>query len=365
MKTQRFYALGALLITSLISCSESPPTFHADTSPSRLSDWGLFNQSDQSLTPTQFNMVYRPANQLFSDYAQKLRTIWIPEGAKAQLVGDELSYPVGTVVSKTFYYPTDSAGNLQRTEEVIAESIDLSANQLIETRLLVKRSAGWEAFPYVWNDEGSEAFLRVAGTSKALKLQDAHGSSEFVYFVPNENQCSGCHVTEHPDGEMHPLGAVATQLSASFIYPDNVSSSQLDEMLARGWLDIEANVTPPPSWRDPSETLEDRALAYLSMNCGHCHNPDGAADTSNLILTGQHEQPVNMGVCKPPVAAGGGAGDRLYSIVPGKPAESILVYRMQSAKPDEMMPELGRALVHEQGVELISQWIASLPGSCS
>ena len=114
-------------------------------------------------------MVYRPANQLFSDYAQKLRTIWIPEGSKAQLVGDELSYPVGTVVSKTFYYPTDSAGNLQRTEEVIAETIDLSASQLIETRLLVKRSAGWEAFPYVWNDEGSEAFLRVAGTSKAFE----------------------------------------------------------------------------------------------------------------------------------------------------------------------------------------------------
>ena len=366
MNTQRFSALGALLITSLVSCSESPPTFHADINPSRLSDWGLFDLSDESLTPTQFNMVYRPANQLFSDYAQKLRTIWMPEGAQAQLVGDELSYPVGTVVSKTFYYPTDGAGNLQRMEEVISESIDLSVNQLIETRLLVKRSAGWEAFPYVWNDEGSEAFLRVAGTSKALKLQDGHGSSEFVYFVPNENQCSGCHVTEHPDGEMHPLGAVATQLSASFTYPDNVSSSsQLGEMLARGWLDGETSVTPPPSWRDPSETLEDRALAYLSMNCGHCHNPKGAADTSNLILTGQHEQQVNIGVCKPPVAAGGGAGDRLYSIVPGKPAESILVYRMQSAKPDEMMPELGRALVHEQGVEMISHWIASLSGGCS
>ena len=260
-------------------------------------------------------MVYRPANQLFSDYAQKLRTIWIPEGAKAQLVGDELSYPVGTVVSKTFYYPTDSAGNLQRTEEVISRVNRPLSQPAHRNTPAGKRSAGWEAFPYVWNDEGSEAFLRVAGTSKALKLQDEHGSSEFVYFVPNENQCSGCHVTEHPDGEMHPLGAVATQLSASFTYPDNVSSSQLDEMLARGWLDIE-NVTPPPSWRDPSETLEDRALAYLSMNCGHCHNPDGAADTSNLILTGQHEQQVNMGVCKPPVAAGGGAGDRLYSIVP-------------------------------------------------
>ena len=60
MNTQRFSALGALLITSLISCSESPPKFHADTNPSRLSDWGLFDLSDESLTPTQFNMVWEP-----------------------------------------------------------------------------------------------------------------------------------------------------------------------------------------------------------------------------------------------------------------------------------------------------------------
>ena len=66
-----------------------------------------------------------------------------------------------------------------------------------------------------------------------------------------------------------------------------------------------------------------------------------------------------MGVCKPPVAAGGGAGDRLYSIVPGKPAESILVYRMQSAKPDEMMPELEELLCMSRG--RTDQPVDSLP----
>jgi len=38
---------------------------------------------------------------------------------------------------------------------------------------------------------------------------------------------------------------------------------------------------------------------------------------------------------------------------------------MQSNKPDEMMPELGRALVHAEGIELISSWIATLSGDCS
>jgi hypothetical protein len=71
-----------------------------------------------------------------------------------------------------------------------------------------------------------------------------------------------------------------------------------------------------------------------------------------------------MGVCKPPVAAGGGAGDLQYGIVPGDPDSSILHYRVASAKPDEMMPELGRSLVHEEGVALIREWIGTLTGSC-
>jgi hypothetical protein len=29
-----------------------------------------------------------------------------------------------------------------------------------------------------------------------------------------------------------------------------------------------------------------------------------------------------------------------------------------------MMPELGRSLVHEEGVALLREWIGTLPGSC-
>ena len=29
-----------------------------------------------------------------------------------------------------------------------------------------------------------------------------------------------------------------------------------------------------------------------------------------------------------------------------------------------MMPELGRSLVHEEGVALLREWIDTLPGSC-
>lgn len=29
-----------------------------------------------------------------------------------------------------------------------------------------------------------------------------------------------------------------------------------------------------------------------------------------------------------------------------------------------MMPELGRMIKHEEGIQLISDWIASMPNSC-
>ncbi len=365
MHFKRLIVVGAFLLTGLVACEQAPPVYHASDNPTRLSDWNLFDLSGDSLTPSPETMVFRPANQLFTDYAQKLRTLWIPDGLQATMVNGEIEYPVGTVVSKTFYYPTDSSGNTLHATETIEQQVSLNTNRLIETRLLVRRESGWDAFPYVWNEDETEAFLRVAGTSQPLSLQSENGDIDFVYFVPNENQCAGCHVTEHPDGDMHPLGAIATQLASNLEYPISEGPSQLDQLVARGWLEDLPNTSAPTAWRDESADLEDRALSYLNMNCGHCHNPEGAADTSNLILNGDHGQLVNMGLCKPPVAAGGGAGDMLYGIVPGQPEQSILLYRMESDAPDEMMPELGRSLVHREGIELVSQWIALLPGNCN
>jgi len=63
-------------------------------------------------------------------------------------------------------------------------------------------------------------------------------------------------------------------------------------------------------------------------------------------------------------AASGAAGSLLYSIVPGSSEQSIMLYRMRSEKPDEMMPELGRSLIHDEGIDLITRWLANMTGSC-
>ena len=355
--------ISILIIVGITSCTETTPVFHADGSPARLSQWNQLALQGTVLTPNESTEVYLPANQLFTDYAHKLRTLWMPSGRSATLIDEEIVYPVGTVLTKTFYYPKDQTGKLIKVVDKSPLEVDTQNSQLIETRVLVKRETGWDALPYVWNDEQTEAFLRVAGASKAISLKTETGPNlDFVYFVPNGNQCSGCHVTSHPDGGMRPLGAVAKQLHAKFSSTD--SDLQSDMLVANGWLDQTLDQPATDAWRDALLDTESRAVAYLNMHCGHCHNPDGAADTSALLLDGSHTSPVGRGICKPPIAAGGGTGNLKYGIVPGAPEQSILLFRMASDKPDEMMPELGRSLVHQEGLTLLRDWIGSLSGDC-
>ena len=332
------------------------PLFYPEENPSRLSQWGLFSLGDGALQPAVGTEVFVPANQLFSDYASKLRTIWLPDGTPAPVVDGEYDYPIGTVLSKTFYYPVEviPAGDAE------SSGIDLATHRLLETRLLVKRAGGWEALAYVWDEQEQDAYLRVAGDVIPLELHRhtlkqppvyyiadvadvadsaaaAETGTEFTYFVPDRNQCAACHVISHPDGGLQPLAATVRQLRQR---PATIS------------------------YDDPAADLHSRAIEYLNINCGHCHNPQGSADTSALVLTGEHVSAAELGVCKPPVAAGGGSGDRRFSIVPGDPEGSILLYRMRATALDEMMPELGRSLPHAEGIRLISEWIAAMPGDC-
>ena len=107
-----------------------------------------------------------------------------------------------------------------------------------------------------------------------------------------------------------------------------------------------------------------RARAYLDINCAHCHNAAGAADTSGLHLNFDAPMDRNFGICKSPTAVGQGSGDRLYDIYPGRPDESILVYRMEHTDPAIAMPELGRSTVHVEALRLMKEWIGGLPGDC-
>ena len=113
-------------------------------------------------------------------------------------------------------------------------------------------------------------------------------------------------------------------------------------------------------WSDKSSSLDAKARSYLDINCAHCHIEGGSANTSGLYLDYTENRKIYLGIFKKPVATGRASNNLSYSIVPGEPKKSILLFRMESLDPGIMMPESGRALQHKEAIELINEWIKNL-----
>jgi len=183
---------------------------------------------------------------------------------------------------------------------------------------------------------------------------------DLAYSAPSQSLCKSCHVK---DGKLTPIGPKARQLNRNAVFA-NIEENQLTHYASLGILSglpALSKVFKTPVWNDPSSgSLHGRALAYLDMNCAHCHSEGGPGNTSALHLTEFETNEFNLGVNKHPIAAGGGTGGRPYDIVKGEPENSILLYRMEATSPGEMMPEVARKLVHTEGVELIREWILKM-----
>ena len=117
-----------------------------------------------------------------------------------------------------------------------------------------------------------------------------------------------------------------------------------------------------PHWqaRADNPDLEALARGYLDVNCAHCHQPGGSASNSGLDLRWEQRDTYAIGIGKPPVAAGRGAGGHKVSIAPGDADASILVHRMSSTEPGVAMPELGRSTNDDEGIAAIRAWIESM-----
>jgi uncharacterized repeat protein (TIGR03806 family) len=317
--------------------------------PQKLSEYGLFLGNGSTQEPAEGVLPYDVNSPLFSDYATKYRFMRLPPGTSAVYEDAEVfDLPPGTILIKTFAYPLDMrAPGLGR--------------RLIETRLLIHRPQGWIGLPYVWNDEQTEATLEIAGVKREVTWIHSDGRERHLdYLVPNTNQCLGCHENEKV---MRPIGIRARYLNREYAYSDG-TENQLTRWSKRGYLQGAPSPERAPRlpvWDDPATgTVEQRARAWLEINCAHCHNPRGPARTSGLDLTAAQADPHKIGVRKTPIAAGRGTGGRSFDIVPGRPDDSILMYRIESLQLGVMMPELSRRLVHEEGVALVRQWIAEM-----
>lgn len=372
----RSMALAGLLL-ALTGCGKPAVRFFEEGQPATLDQWQVLRIEDGRLALNEGVVPYDLNTPLFSDYAHKLRTVWMPAGTAAGYQPEHaFDFPVGTILSKTFYYPLAEGAaadgkSVARTPPSLSlledEALDLSRVRLVETRLLVHRKQGWVALPYVWNAAQTAATLKRSGDIVELELVEAGGAREALsYQVPDQNQCGGCHITDNRSRKLLPIGPKARHLNRDFDYAGG-RENQLVHLARIGYLHGAPLPADAPRAADASNLqapLDARARAYLDVNCGHCHSRTGPAITSGLWLDAPTQDHLKLGLCKQPIAAGKGTGNRLYDVLPGDADASILAYRMDSDEPAVMMPEVGRAVVHREGVALIRQWINALPGSC-
>lgn len=313
----------------------------------KLSTYNLFRDG-KAQVPSDGVHPYDLATPLFTDYAHKYRFMYVPEGQPAAYTEREsFEFPVGSVLVKTFAYPAD----FREPDKDI---------RLVETRLLIHQEKGWQAWAYVWNEDMTDADLKVAGKTLPVSWIDETGEARAIqYVVPNRNQCKGCHVIGHT---FSPIGPKARNLNFSYEY-DSGAENQLAYWSAHGLLTgapAPEEAPSVPRYDDPAADLNARARAYLDVNCAHCHRAEGPGSTSGLFLTWWETGKTAWGYKKRPVAAGRGSGGLMYDIEPGKADQSILVYRLNSTDPGVMMPEVGRTTVHEEGLALLKDWINGL-----
>jgi len=309
----------------------------AEAPAGTLSAYGLFEDAAASRSAKGV-VAYDLVNPLFSDHAAKQRFVFVPGGKAAQYDSEDVfDFPVGSVLIKTFVFAPD-----MRLPEAGAYKL--------ETRLLIRKQNGWAAYPYVWNEDGTQAVYTPVGARRTVETISPDGARlRISYSVPNQNQCKTCH---QAGDTLSPLGPKARNLG---------KKNQLDEWAAAGILEgVPATRPVAPSVYDLSQPLDTRARAWLDINCAHCHKPDGSASNSGLVLSASETDPVKIGIAKRPVAAGRGAGDLFQVIVPGAPDRSILPFRMASVEPGIAMPELGRSVHDPEGLALIREWIAQM-----
>ncbi len=149
-------------------------------------------------------MPFRLNTPLFSDGALKRRFVYLPAGKAATYDTTEaFDFPVGAALIKSFAFPAD----FREPDKGV---------RLVETRVLLRQESGWQAWAYLWNEEQTEATLKIAGAKVDIKTTDKTGAPlAFTYSVPNKNQCKGCHAV---NGELVPLGPKARNLNGEMDY---------------------------------------------------------------------------------------------------------------------------------------------------
>jgi len=347
---QRPASFGEDLSGEVFICSFSSGTIHkleentggGQVFPQKLSDTGLFTDT-ANLVPAAGLVEYDVNAPLWSDGALKRR--WMALPADARITFRETAawtFPAGTVLVKHFELEL-APGTVRR----------------LETRVLVKRAAGWEGFTYKWNAGESDADLLDDAETEVFAVVDPGapgGMRNQTWYYPSRTDCLACHT--QAAGPI--LGIRTQQINRDFRFPA-ATDNQLRSWNHIGLFTIDiGDATAYDAFADPSDAtapLSDRARAYLEVNCAVCHRPGSPTPVEldlryAVAISGLNA--VNIAA----INAGGVASG--LRIDPGDKERSVLWDRVR--RTDNLrMPPLGSNVVDDVAVEVLGQWIDAGP----
>lgn len=322
-----------------------PAILHA--SCHKLSQYGLFNQLEdnryQVNTPA---FPYELNSHLFTDHARKYRFILLPNDTTITYTQtNAFEFPIGSTLIKVFSLPISTS----KKDEA-----------LIEIRLLIYKKSGWQPLVFKWYPELNDAYLTIAGETITSSLEHEGLAMNVSYKIPSLGQCTTCHLGENNQGQpiISPIGLKARHLNKILSTNINQLTHWKDNHVIQALPDDLSTIDTAPNWQDANANLQDRAKAYLDINCAHCHSDTGSAALSGLRLEFWRKE-INYlhGVCNASHGWRGGG----FDIWPGRGEISSIPVRMRHIEPKDRMPPIGRSIVDEKAAQLISDWIDSLP----
>ncbi len=326
----------------------SPVTYQIGDDPyEKLSDYQFFKGEMKALNPVYGVLPYEPISTLFTDYAQKKRFVWMPKNSKAtyQSDGSILNFPEGAILIKNFYYDT---------------VLPHHSPEIIETRMMIKKSDQWIFANYIWNEAQSEAYLDLEGENRQISFLHNGETKVAQYQIPTESECGVCHKLYE---DKVPIAVKPQSLNAMYNYEEGVQN-QLEYWKEFGYLNsYPDNIETVVDWKDQSEPLEKRVRSYIDVNCAHCHTDGAHCDYTQMRFLYQDTTDLeNIGVC---LFSENTIPGYPYIIQAGNANRSALSYRLHSTDQSFRMPQLGRSLQHEEAVAIIDEWINSLPDGCN
>ncbi|MDA0835909.1 MAG: PQQ-dependent sugar dehydrogenase [Planctomycetota bacterium] len=335
----------------LFKLVKAPETTGESHFPRTLSETGLFaSVADHQLASGI--IPYSVNTPQWVDGGHKQRFFGLPGESKATFSagGGPWGFDNGTVIAETISFDMEEGNPASRKR--------------VETRILVQQQTHWLGYSYLWNDEQTDATLveRLGTDLKfQIKTPDApEGVREQTWHVPSRQECMVC----HSRAAAFVLGLRTEQINRDHDY-GGIVDNQLRTLDHIGL--FTANLTQKPeelmALKNPyDETLDlnDRARAYLYVNCSVCHVDDGGGNSK--IVMSYSTTPENMRVFgEKPMHGHFGLADASV-ITPGDPFASVLFYRLSKVGRGRM-PHVGSNLTDRQALDVIRDWIAQMPAA--